>query len=83
MVRIEHHLKFLIKCNEKEKTPKGLKIQKEIRLIDSPGNHHAKSTIEKVFINAEQVVVGALIDHYRKVKRDTVEELKSIEVHRE
>ena len=59
-----------------------MKIQKEIRLIDSLGNHHAKATIEKIFINAEQEVhvVGALIYHYRKVKRDTVEELESIEV---
>ena len=56
-----------------------MKIQKEIRITDSPGSHHAKATIEKIFINAEQEVVGVLIDHYRKVKRNTVEELESIE----
>ena len=80
LVRIEHHLKFLIKCKEEEKTPKGLKIQKEIRIIDSPDSHQAKATIEEIFIKAEHEVVGVLIDHYGRVKRDTMEELKSIEM---
>ena len=63
LVRIEHHLKFLLKIYRRKKTPRGLRIQKEIRLIDSPGSHHTKTTIQKIFIDAKQEVVGALIDY--------------------
>ena len=47
LVRAEHHLKFFFKRKQEKGTPRGLKIQKEIRLMDSPGSHHTQATIQK------------------------------------
>ena len=80
MVRIEHQLKFLLKCKEEKKTPRRLKIQKKNRLMDSPGSHHSKATIQKNNFKAEQEGVGALVNYHRKVKNDTLEEIESNEV---
>ena len=48
--------------------------------MDSHDNHRTKSTIHKICMDPEQEVVRALVDYYRRVKSDTMDEIQSIEV---
>ena len=77
MVRAEHHIKFLNKCQEEKQT--GLRILKDIKLMESPGSHHTQATIKNIFLTAEQQVVKAPSEHHRKIRNDTEEKLNFVE----
>ena len=49
LLNTEHHLQFLKKCAEQEKTPKGLQISKEIRLTESQYTQDTRATIQRMF----------------------------------
>ena len=66
-------------CRANNHTPKGLRTQKEIRLLDSKNNDWTKSTIQNTYKNAELEVCGALIEHNQKIREDKAEELAATE----
>ena len=79
LIKTEHHLKFLVKCTEQRKPPKGLKTNNNVRLAETPHSIDTMATIRNIYHKAEHDVCKALIGHHKKSQLGTSKKLKLVD----
>ena len=54
LLRAEHHRDFLEKCQQQERIPKGLRLNREVYFMRDDKNCQTASEIERIISNAEK-----------------------------
>ena len=79
VIKTQHHISYLQECARLGQVPKGLAIQQQVQLMDSPKSNDTRAQIKDIIQQTEQQIVNTITSHYREVLKDTQEQLRTTE----